>query len=138
MIAASNAARLEETKGRGKVLIIDDDEAILKLLNLRLRTEGFDTRLAVDAKSAFDCACEYHPNIILLDIAMPEETGADFLNKMQSLEITKDIPVIIITAYPYQKKFVEGYPNVKEFFVKPFELPKLITKIGDVIAESGK
>ncbi|MDD5747690.1 MAG: response regulator [Actinomycetota bacterium] len=119
-----------------KVLIVEDDEEIVKLLNLRLRTEGFETVSATDAKSGVSLASEYQPDLILLDIALPDESGAEFMKRMELSEQTKNIPVIVITAYPSKVRLTEGFSTVRESFIKPFELPKLIATMRSVLAES--
>jgi len=57
-----------------KVLVVDDDAALVKMLNVRLWAEGYETELAVDGDTAIALAREHHPDLILLDIAMPGVT----------------------------------------------------------------
>ena len=57
-----------------KVLVVDDDAALVKMLNVRLWDEGYETELAVDGDTAIALAREHHPDLILLDIAMPGVT----------------------------------------------------------------
>lgn len=118
--------------GKGKVLIVDDDQSIVKMLNLRLQTEGYDTGLATDGKSAVKLAGKYSPDVILLDIAMPAVTGVDVLKRLARSKRGGDIPVIIITAYPHMIDDVREFDCVKGCFVKPFDMTKLMGKIAEL------
>lgn len=120
--------------GDKKVLIIDDDEAVVKLLDFRLKTEGYETNIVTDGSRAVSTAYDCGPDIILLDIAMPSETGQDVMEKLQMLDRTTGIPVIIITAYPSQRKSMENFKAIKDFFVKPFDFPRLLSRIAEVLA----
>ena len=123
--------------GKGKILIVDDDAALVKMLNVRLLAEGFETELAVDGNTAITLASERTPDLIILDIAMPGVTGVDVIQKLQSASPDSDIPVIIMTAYPHMIRLVDGYGCVRECFTKPFDLPLFITRIQEVLAEAG-
>lgn len=85
--------------GKGKILIVDDDAALVKMLNVRLLAEGFETELAVDGRTAIELARERTPDLIILDIAMPGVTGVDVIQKLQSTSADHAIPVLIMTAY---------------------------------------
>jgi two-component system, OmpR family, response regulator len=119
---------------KAKILIVDDDEAVVKMLNIRLDTEGHEVKTAVDGFVAIKLAEEWRPDLILLDIAMPYFTGIDVVERLKRSETCGEIPVIIITAYPQKIRLVQGYSNVKACFIKPFEFPKLLTRIDDVLS----
>ena len=120
--------------GQGKVLVVDDDASLVKMLNVRLWAEGYETELAVNGTIAIALAETHHPDVILLDIAMPGVTGVDVIEQLQDSGDSKDIPVIIMTAYPHRIDMVKSYPAVKECLVKPFDLPKLVARIKEIIS----
>ena len=122
--------------GKGKILIVDDDAALVKMLNVRLLAEGFETELAVDGRTAIELARERTPDLIILDIAMPGVTGVDVIQKLQSTSADHAIPVLIMTAYPHMIDLVSGYDCVRECFTKPFDLPPFIGRIQEVLSES--
>lgn len=122
--------------GKGKILIVDDDAALVKMLNVRLLAEGFETELAVDGRTAIELARERTPDLIILDIAMPGVTGVDVIQKLQSTSADHAIPVLIMTAYPHMIDLVSGYDCVRECFTKPFDLPLFIGRIQEVLSES--
>lgn len=120
--------------GQGKVLVVDDDASLVKMLNIRLWAEGYETELAVNGTTAIALASEHHPDLILLDIAMPGVTGVDVIERLEGTDDGKEIPIIIMTAYPHMIEMVKDHPAVKDCMIKPFDLPKLITRIKDILS----
>lgn len=117
------------------MLVVDDDASLVKMLKVRLNAEGFETELAVDGKTAVALAETCSPSIILLDIAMPGVSGIDVLERLQGSDNGKTIPVIIMTAYPHMIELVRDNPSVVECLVKPFDLPKMVKRIKEVVGE---
>jgi len=81
-----------------KVMIIDDDEAIRRSLKILLEAEGYEVVTSSSGKEGYWEANEELPDIILLDIMMPEATGNIVLGKLKNNEATKDTPVIILSG----------------------------------------
>ncbi|MBU1671111.1 MAG: response regulator [Actinobacteria bacterium] len=113
-------------------LVVDDDESIVRMLRVRLEAEGYEAVLALDGVAAVELAVERHPDVILLDIAMPSVTGVDVLDRLEASDATRGIPVLVITAYTQMIDSVKGYDAVKECFVKPFDMPSLMSRIREV------
>lgn len=120
--------------GQGKVLVVDDDASLVKMLNIRLWAEGYETELALSGAAALALAAENPPDLILLDIAMPGVTGADVIEKLEASDNGRAIPIVIMTAYPQMLETVKGHPAVKECVVKPFDLPGLVARIKEILA----
>ncbi len=80
-----------------KILIVEDDLALLRILSDRLSKEGFSVAEAHDGLEGLKLAFDSHPDLILLDIIMPQLDGLSVLKKLREEEISKNIPVIIIT-----------------------------------------
>jgi CheY-like chemotaxis protein len=117
-----------------KVLLIDDEEDIRKVGRLSLEAVGhFDTAVAASAKEGFDLARADQPDLILMDMMMPDVDGLAALAELKSTPELRDIPVIFMTA--------KAQPNEIEFYIesgaigvvrKPFDpmlLPREITAI---------
>jgi DNA-binding response OmpR family regulator len=117
-----------------KILIVDDDEEIVKMLNLRLTQEGYDTRTANDANQAVSVAHKYRPDLILLDIAMPAGSGVDVMKKLAISTHTNGIPVIIVSAFPEDMNLFEGVEAIKSYIRKPFEMSDLLDTVNNVLA----
>jgi CheY-like chemotaxis protein len=83
-----------------KILIVDDDPGIVRLLALRLEAKDYETVEAYDGLQCLLVAKKEVPDLILLDIKMPLMNGIDAFEEIINLEATKEIPVLFMTAYP--------------------------------------
>ncbi len=83
-----------------KILIVDDEPGIVRLLAIRLQAKGYETIEAYDGLQCCLVAEEEVPDLILLDIKMPLMNGIDAFEEIINLEATKEIPVLFMTAYP--------------------------------------
>jgi DNA-binding response OmpR family regulator len=81
-----------------KILVIDDDKKILKLVNYLLRDEGFDLHCVSSPEEGLDLAQEIEPDVIVLDLLMPEMNGFDFIRHLRERQLPKDIPIIVWTV----------------------------------------
>jgi two-component system cell cycle response regulator DivK len=81
------------------ILVVDDDLANLALAEALLQAEGFQVRVAIDAKSMFKVLKDVKPALILMDIQLPEVDGWELTRKLKADPATSGIPVIAITAY---------------------------------------
>jgi len=81
-----------------KILIVEDNEALSDIYQARLDLEGFETKLEADGEKALAEAVEYKPDLILLDVVMPQIDGFNVLDILKNTEKTKDIKIIILTA----------------------------------------
>lgn len=112
-----------------KILIVDDDVAILDSLGLLLDFEGFDVKAFDRGSEVFKCidtSCK--PDAILLDMWLSEEDGRDICKQLKEQENTKNIPVIIMSASRgLEHTAVES--GADAFVAKPFEIDEIIEKI---------
>ncbi len=83
-----------------KILIVDDDPGIVRLLALRLEANDYETFEAYDGLQCLLVAKKEVPDLIILDIKMPLMNGIDAFEEIINLEATKEIPVLFMTAYP--------------------------------------
>jgi CheY-like chemotaxis protein len=90
-----------------KVLIVDDEVSLVKVLREFLVKEGHETEVAYDGLQAIERISQWHPDIILLDIYMPKLNGIDTLKILKKQPETKDIPVVMLTNYDDRDKIVE-------------------------------
>ncbi len=80
-----------------KVAIIEDDPAINQMYRMKFENEGFNVRLASDGQTGYEMVKSFKPDIILLDLQMPEVSGLEVLRRIRGEEWGKDTPVIILT-----------------------------------------
>lgn len=117
-----------------KILIVDDEQAYVRLVSLKLKENGYETFAANDAYQGIKMAHEVKPDLILLDLEMPAGTGVDTLEKLKVSSQTSYIPVIVITGVPNDE--VEELITVAGadgFFRKPLNFNELLKKINEVL-----
>jgi CheY-like chemotaxis protein len=111
-----------------KILIVDDEPDIVRLLAARLRVNGYETVTAFNGSDGVEVALKEHPDLILLDILMPVMNGYQTLEKIKANESTKDIPVIMVSAKAQaEDKDMAKAKGAFDFVPKPFE-PKGLLK----------
>jgi len=86
------------------ILIVDDEEDILWMLGKRLTAEGYSVIAATNGSDAIDLAKSQHPDIVVLDIVMPEMGGSEVAEKLREHPLTRNIPVIFLTALRSNKE----------------------------------
>ncbi|MBL7158768.1 MAG: response regulator [Candidatus Omnitrophica bacterium] len=111
-----------------KILVVDDEQEFIDIMRIRLTAEGYDVLEAHDGEEAIKVAEAKKPDVILLDIMMPEKDGYTALREMKHLEKTKSIPVIVVTAKTGLKDLF-ALEGIKDYIVKPFETDDLLLRI---------
>jgi two-component system, OmpR family, response regulator MprA len=111
----------------GRVLIVEDDEAIADVLRRTLRHEGHDVRSSVDGVGALRAAEEFVPDLIILDLGLP---GLDGVEVCRRLRDESDVPILILTARSDLDDRVEGLDSgADDYLVKPFERQELLARM---------
>lgn len=82
-----------------KILIVDDEKEILAMYTIKLKQAGYTVLTANNGREAFDIASKDFPNLILMDMKMPEVDGITALHNLKNNDTTKDIPVVFVTAF---------------------------------------
>ena len=117
-----------------KILIIDDEEDIQKLLKIRLEQDSFTVITAGDGASGAKMAEQEIPNLILLDIMMPNVDGYSCLKEIRKNQKTKNIPVIMLSGKEEEKvRDLFAFQKISGYVEKPFELDNLVTKIKEML-----
>ena len=104
-----------------KILIIDDDPVVVKYLETLFTDNGYETASASDANAGFEAVKREHPDLITLDLQMPDEWGPRFYRKLSKSEY-KDTPVIVISGMSGQ----HAIKNAVAYVSKPFDPDKLL------------
>jgi len=110
-----------------KVLIVEDNELNMKLFNDLLEAHGIETVQTREGKKAFDMAQEHRPDLIIMDIQLPEISGLDITALLKQDEDLKSIPVIAVTAFAMkgdEQKIREG--GCEDYISKPISVSKFI------------
>ena len=116
------------------ILVVEDDSAVREMLRFVLQQNHFEVVEAVDAESAQNYLMEGGPSLVLLDWMLPGMSGVDFAKKLKRDRLTRDIPVIIITAKGAEEDKVRGLESgADDYITKPFSTRELIARIRAVI-----
>ncbi|MBU1147688.1 MAG: response regulator [Candidatus Omnitrophica bacterium] len=117
-----------------KILVIDDEEDIQKLLKVRLEQESFQVVTAGDGDVGLKIAEQELPDLIILDIMMPKVDGFSCLKDLRNLPKTKGIPVLMLSGKEEEKvRDLFAFQKISGYIEKPFELDDLVTKIKEIL-----
>ena len=111
-----------------KILVIDDDPTLVKVVQPFLEAHGFSVTVAVDGEEGIAKIKVDRPDLIVLDVQMPKMNGYTFIFEMRKLEGTRNIPIVVLTVKEGMAEIfkVEG---VKEYITKPFQPEAFLNKI---------
>jgi len=91
-----------------KVLLVDDDEALIEVFSTALKQDGFETVTAPDGKTGIEKAKTENPDLVLLDQVLPDISGNEVLKQLKADEQTKNIPVIILSNFSQEELVKEA------------------------------
>lgn len=119
-----------------KILYIEDDLEMIDLVTLILGRRGYTVKGANSGREGLDLACHEKPQVILLDLMMPEMDGWDVYHQLKANPTTQDIPVIIITAKSQAIDRVLGLhiAKVDDYISKPFRPQELLDSINNILS----
>jgi len=117
--------------GRRKALIVDDDEELVELIRDALEMDGrFDIRIANNGFDAGMMAKEYHPDVIILDVMLPDINGREVCQRVRSDAVLADVKIICISGMVEADKIQDLMDSgANEFLQKPFEVDALLTQV---------
>jgi DNA-binding response OmpR family regulator len=111
----------------GRVLVVEDDEAIADVLRRTLRQEGHEVRSSTDGVDALRAAEEFVPDLVILDLGLP---GLDGVEVCRRLRAESDVPILILTARTDLENRVEGLDSgADDYLAKPFERQELLARM---------
>jgi len=113
-----------------KILAIDDENDVLLIIKTALSSQGYEVITAANGYDGLALAEDHKPDLILLDLRMPEMDGMEVLEQLRESENTQDIPVIVLTGISEKNQIREALDKgINYYIVKPFECQDLISKI---------
>ena len=118
-----------------KILIVDDEADVVEALEARLKAKRYSVTMAKSGREALMKAKEIGPDLVILDIMMPDMDGTEAARVLSDDNTTKDIPIIFLTALQTKEDEKKQGPGIGEnvVFAKPFEFDKLLKKIKELI-----
>ena len=131
----------ESLQGEGamkeKILIVDDEKDIVKMLEYNLRKEGFRTLFAYDGEDALDLAGRERPDLVVLDLMLPGLDGLEVCKALKKESKTSSVPVIMLTAKKQETDKIVGLElGADDYVTKPFSIRELIARIKAVLRRS--
>ncbi len=127
---------MSENTGK-TILIVDDEPDVTAYLKAFFEDNGFKVITAANGKEGFEKAKAGRPDLITLDITMPEESGVRMFRQVQADEATAAIPVVIITGVSHDfKRFIETRRQVRPpdaYFEKPIDREELLAKVNEIL-----
>jgi DNA-binding response OmpR family regulator len=111
----------------GRVLVVDDDPVIVRLLEVNLRLEGYEVATASRGEEALERAAEFHPDVILLDVMMPGLDGWETCRRLRELPEFVETPVVFLSARAQDDDGSKGMNLGRvDYVTKPFDPVKLM------------
>ena len=121
---------MRKQEQRPKILLVDDEEDVVRPIAFRLGAEGFETLLEPNGELGYQTAIDERPDLILLDIMMPGIDGIALCRILKSRRDTGGIPVIMLTARSRMGDVEEAFSvAADDFITKPFEWEELLGKV---------
>lgn len=121
---------------RPSVLIVDDEPHIVEFLRMGFEYEGFDTHVAMTGNEALRVAKAEHPDIVILDVMLPELNGLDVARRLRRIE---DVGIIMLTARETVDDRVAGLDTgADDYVTKPFAFKELMARVRAVLRRRGK
>lgn len=120
-----------------KVLIVEDDQAIREMISFNLKRSGYEVIEAMDCQSARVHVIDQRPDLILLDWMLPDASGIELARSLGRDELTKSIPVIMLTARSTEDDKIRGLDSgVDDYITKPFSARELLARMRAVLRRS--
>jgi two-component system phosphate regulon response regulator PhoB len=117
-----------------RILLVDDDLAILRLLEVNFRMEGFDVDAAGHGEEALAAASNATPDVVILDLMMPGMDGREIYERLRALPETADVPVIFLSARGRD----DAFADVDATYVqKPFDTVGLVETAKSLVEDAG-
>lgn len=119
-----------------KILIVEDNDLNMKLFNDLLQAHGYETVQTVDGRDALKLVREHSPDLILMDIQLPEISGLEVTKMIKADDDLKNIPVIAVTAYAMkgdEEKIREG--GCEGYIAKPISVPHFLETVQKFLPE---
>ena len=121
----------------GKILIVEDEAAVVTLLQYNLESAGFEVDAAYDGEEALIKVDEMQPDLMLLDWMLPYVSGVEICRRLRRKPETRDLPIIMLTARGEEADAVRGLESgADDYMVKPFSPSELVARINALLRRS--
>src|SRR5215510_11045950 len=112
---------------RSRILVVDDETQITRVLKTMLQSQGYEVKTATDANSALDLAVDWIPDLIVTDLSMPRMTGIDLCRLVRE---RSQVPIIVLSVREEEKSKVEALDaGADDYVTKPFSVNELLARV---------
>ena len=121
------------------IYIVEDDESIREIESIALKNSNYIVSAFENAKEFYKKLDELVPDLILLDVMLPDESGYDIVRKLRKRPATQDIPIILVTAKTTEMDMIKGLDGgADDYIKKPFSIMELITRVKALLRRTAK
>lgn len=121
------------------IYIVEDDESIREIETIALKNSNYIVSAFENAKEFYKKLDELVPDLILLDVMLPDESGYDIVRKLRKRPATQDIPIIMVTAKTTEMDMIKGLDgSADDYIKKPFSIMELITRVKALLRRTAK
>jgi two-component system phosphate regulon response regulator PhoB len=133
-MATSPSVSTQLKMPKSKILVIEDDRALAKVLEYNLIQNGFEVILSSDGQDGLQQARTKQPSLVLLDLMIPVIDGLEVCKRLRSAPDTRDVPIIMLTAKAEETDQVVGYSlGADDYVTKPFSVKVLIERVKSLL-----
>lgn len=121
------------------IYIVEDDESIREIETIALKNSNYIVSAFENAKEFYKKLDELVPDLILLDVMLPDESGYDIVRKLRKRPATQDIPIIMVTAKTTEMDMIKGLDGgADDYIKKPFSIMELFTRVKALLRRTAK
>lgn len=121
------------------IYIVEDDESIREIETIALKNSNYIVSAFENAKEFYKKLDELVPDLILLDVMLPDESGYDIVRKLRKRPATQEIPIIMVTAKTTEMDMIKGFDGGGDDYIKkPFSIMELITRVKALLRRTAK
>jgi len=114
-------------KDKERILVVDDEPQLTRVLRTGLKSRGYDVRAAADGLAGFETFSDWHPDLVITDLAMPNMDGLELCRRLRAVS---QVPIIILSAKGEEKIKVEALDiGADDFVTKPFGIDELLARV---------
>jgi DNA-binding response OmpR family regulator len=119
-----------------KILVVDDEPGVVEIVRVNLQWEGYDVCEAFDGQEGWDKVRSEKPDLVILDVMMPQMSGLELLERIKTAPPICDVPVIMLTVRAGDTDIIQGLEKgAVEYLIKPFEPLNLVRMVKKILEE---
>src|SRR6188474_3076913 len=112
---------------QARILVVDDEPQLTRVLRTGLKSRGYDVRAAADGLAGFEAFSDWHPDLVITDLAMPNVDGLELCRRLRRIS---QVPIIVLSAKGEEKTKVEALDiGADDFVTKPFGIDELLARV---------